>query len=187
MSYFSFLSSSAHKEPLLPSQNFSTYLYHNIMRRQKTSLLLYFWYLEPQHPLMSSLVFLTNVFLFVLSTKTSFIIFPSALQTWPNHSRRLLFIYYDIIFGLCRTPVGCSSWYFLLSHACNSALYLGPYMFFSTFILKVIRRLLSPLVSDQFFLAFVTVSRGQLWYNYTNYSVFKLRDSNFDLSSFIIL
>jgi len=64
-------------------------------------------------------------FLFICLIKTSFITYPSTLQTCPNHSRCLLFIY-NKIFGLLYNSY--SSWFFLLSYVCNSGLKLGLYV-----------------------------------------------------------
>jgi len=122
------------------------------------------------------LVFLSYVFLFIWLTSTYLITCTSALQTLPNHSGRFHFKY-DIIFEIRYSS--CSSWFFLLSYLCNSVLYLRPYIIFlSTFL-----SLLSPLVSDQVSFAYVTIGHKYLLYN----SAFELRDSSFDLISFIIL
>jgi len=105
--------------------------------------------IQPSGPWYSKWTF----FVYLL-IRTSLITCPSALHTWANHSRRLLFIN-EIIFGLLYSF--CSSWFFLLSYVCDSTLCIWPYMLLSTFLLKVIRRLVSPLVSDQVSLAYVTI------------------------------
>jgi hypothetical protein len=56
------------------------------------------WAITPTHQILG---LHNGRFLFVLLTKTSFITCPSTLQTWPNQSSRLIFIY-EIIFGLLR-------------------------------------------------------------------------------------